>query len=129
MVSRSSRRWLLVILAFTAIVIVCGVYFRLVAVPIRTLDDGWYRKEFFERVPVDPETRADFKWTIVRARLDQFVAPAPPARRILEFVNVFRDGEDRVFLRFWGETHVMVVYCWSPTDRKLLWKAIEYHSA
>jgi hypothetical protein len=129
MVSRPARRWLLALVAVTGIAIVCGVYFRVAAIPVRTLDEAWYHNEFLQRRPVDSKTRTEFRWTIVRAKIDHFVAPASPARRMLEFVNVFRDGDDRVLLRFWGETHIMVVYCWSSRDRKLLWKAIEYHSA
>jgi hypothetical protein len=131
MVSPFVRSSLLALLLVAGIAIAGVAYLRLAAVPIRTLDEQWYRyppslqcTEVF-----DAKVQRDHRWAILRAEADHFVAPAYQYGRRLGFLAVCRDAEDPLYFEFWADMHKTVVYCWSQKQGKFLWKAVEDHSA
>jgi hypothetical protein len=129
MVSPFARRSLLTLLVAAVIATASVGYLRLAAVPIRTLDEEWYRTPLHCSDVFDAKVQREHRWAILRAQVDHFFAPAYQDSRRIGFLAACRGGEDPLYLEFWADMHVTVVYCWSQKERKFLWKAVEHHDA
>ncbi len=115
-------------LAVTVIGIV--LYFRLTAVPVRTQFPGWFFSQAWTPRGRNISPDRDVARVVWRARLDQFINPIPGTYRmagILCVVHVREEGTDAIYFVFPESTSGdrYVIYHYSPTQGKLLWKATD----
>ena len=116
------RVLLLVSIGIGLAVLAAFAYLRITAVPIRETIPAWSStilpKDARKLVP---------EHIILRARLDQFVRPIPGTARVIGLMEVRQMRADEIYLGF-GESmpaHRFILYRYSPTQHKLLWKAAD----